>query len=401
MRIEISAGKLSGSVCAPPSKSMAHRALICAYLSGKSCTVENIAYSADIKATIGALRALGADISEYDTSVLVSGGSETDDIINCGESGSTLRFMIPLCLTTGRRIKLCGTERLFSRSLSVYETLCREQGFEFIQNGEAVTVCGSLRPGKYRLQSDISSQFISGLMFVLPQLSGDSVIELTGKTESMPYIELTAAALCDFGVKVSIGQNRIEIPGNQKYAARQYTIEGDWSNAAFFHAMNTVGHDVHVTGLDRESIQGDKICLEYFNKIVSSTPTLDIADCPDLAPVLMCSMAANHGGVLTGTKRLKIKESDRGEVMAQELDKFGVPVTVEENRITVGHGLTKPHMPLFGHNDHRIVMALSILCTQTGGIIDGAQAINKSMPDFFTKAQTLGAKIRRINTDEA
>lgn len=401
MRVEISAGKLSGSVCAPPSKSMAHRALICAYLSGQPCVIENIAYSADIKATIGALRALGADIEELDASVAISRGNENGDIINCGESGSTLRFMIPLCLTTGRRIKLCGTKRLFSRSLSVYETLCREQGFEFIQDDESVTVCGSLRPGEYRLQSDISSQFISGLMFALPQLAGDSVIELLGKTESMPYIELTAAALRDFGVTVNIAQNRIEIPGNQKYTARRYTVEGDWSNAAFFFAMNTVGHDVRVTGLDPESIQGDKICLEYFDKIEVSAPTLDIADCPDLAPVLMCSMAANNGGVLTGTKRLKIKESDRGEVMAQELKKFGVPVTVEENRITVGHGLTKPHMPLFGHNDHRIVMALSILCTKTGGIIDGAQAINKSMPDFFTKTQTLGAKIRRINTDEA
>lgn len=401
MRVEISAGKLSGSVCAPPSKSMAHRALICAYLSGRPCTIENIAYSADIRATIGALRALGADISESDTSVVVSNGSETGDIINCGESGSTLRFMIPLCLTTGRRIKLCGTERLFSRSLSVYETLCREQGFEFIQNDKSVTVCGSLRPGEYRLQSDISSQFISGLMFALPQLSGDSVIKLIGKTESMPYIELTAVALRDFGVTVNIAQNRIEIPGNQKYAARQYRIEGDWSNAAFFFAMNTVGHDVHVTGLDPESLQGDRICLAYFDKIEVSAPTLDIADCPDLAPVLMCSMAASHGGMLTGTKRLKIKESDRGEVMARELEKFGVPVTVEENRITVGSGIMKPYKPLFGHNDHRIVMALSILCTKTGGVIDGAQAINKSMPDFFTKTQALGAKIRRINTDEA
>lgn len=407
MKVEIIPGTAVGSVCAPPSKSMAHRALICAFLSGQSCEIENIAYSADITATIGALRALGADIVQKENSVAVHGQRDTAlqpaDEIFCNESGSTLRFMIPLCLLTGRRITLRGSNRLFARSLSVYEQMCIERGFEFKQKDDALTVCGRLSHGTYRVRGDISSQFISGLMFVLPTLSKDSVIEITGKTESMPYIKMTAQTLSQFGVNVSISDNSIVIPGNQRYTAKKYRVEGDWSNAAFFLALNALPlqkNRVEVTGLCSGSLQGDRICTEYFSEISRGAPRLDISDCPDLGPVLMSAMAANHGGTLTGTKRLKIKESDRGEAMASELAKLGVRVKVNENSIEVGHGLQSPNVLLCGHNDHRIVMALSVLCTQTGGVVDGAQAVNKSMPDFFEKLKTLGVEVKKVKTDE-
>ena len=155
-----------------------------------------------------------------------------------------------------------------------------------------------------------------------------------------------------------------------------------------------------MTGLYNNSLQGDRICTEYFSEISRGAPRLDISDCPDLGPVLMSAMAANHGGTLTGTKRLKIKESDRGEAMASELAKLGVRVKVNENSIEVGHGLQSPNVLLCGHNDHRIIMALSVLCAQTGGVIDGAQAVNKSMPDFFEKLKTLGIGVKKGETDE-
>lgn len=410
MKVEITPGTASGSVCAPPSKSMTHRALICAFLSGGQCKIDNIAYSADITATIGALRTLGADIAQEENSVIFrkTGGlpHNTQNEIFCNESGSTLRFMIPLCLLTGRRITLSGSARLFSRSLSVYEQLCHERGFEFEQKDSSLTVCGRLSHGTYRVRGDISSQFISGLMFVLPVLSGDSVIEITGKAESMPYIKMTAQTLSQFGVTVSISDSRIEIPGNQRYCASDCRIEGDWSNAAFFLALNSlpayhaVKNNVRVTEISKKSLQGDRICTEYFDKITRCAPQLDISDCPDLGPVLMSAMAANHGGTLTGTRRLKIKESDRGCAMASELAKSGVQVKVNENSIEVGHGLCPPTAPLCGHNDHRIVMALAVLCTVTGGVIDDAQAVNKSMPDFFEKLETLGIGVKEVKTDE-
>lgn len=435
MRVEISASKITGRVSAPPSKSMAHRALICAFLSGRRCTIKNIAYSDDINATAGALEALGAQIIRGSDSIIIDGAdalkkiiadkdcaaaeeknriavqtengadadkNKNDDsghaccIIQCGESGSTLRFIIPICMATGRRFKLCGTKRLFSRSLDVYKTLCAERGYEFEQSADSITLRADLRPGVYRVRADISSQFISGLMFILPLLDGDSTIVLEGRPESLPYIRMTCGALSFFGTDTQISDGKIYIPGNQRYRAADYTVEGDWSNAAFFYALNAAGHSVEVTGTDPGSLQGDRICTEHFELIKKSAPVIDVSDCPDLAPVLMAAMAANNGGTLTGTRRLKIKESDRGAAMACELGKMGVEVTTEENRITVGCGIKKPSCTLHGHNDHRIVMALAVLCTVTGGMIDDAQAVNKSMPDFFEKLQSLGAQIRRL-----
>ncbi len=399
MKVKIKAGAAAGGLTAPPSKSMAHRALICAYLSGGRCKIKNVALSQDIEATAGALRALGAVITETDGGLILERGGRTEDTLFCGESGSTLRFLIPLALTLDRKITLKGSKRLFSRSLEVYKTLSIERGFLFSQTEDSVTVRGSLKSGLYRVRGDISSQFISGLMFILPTLSGNSVIEIEGRLESRPYLDLTAAALRDFGVDIKISDKKIEILGNQKYTARDYAVEGDWSNAAFFKALNLLGGDVAVTGLRRDSLQGDCVCDACFAAIRSGAPDIDVSDCPDLAPVLMSAMAACGGGALSGTRRLRIKESDRGAAMAAELAKFGAAVDVKENSITVGKMAHPPKETLCGHNDHRIVMALAVLCTKTGGEISGAQAVSKSMPDFFEKLSGLG--IETEITDEA
>ncbi len=394
----IEKGTAYGRVEAPPSKSVSHRYLICGALSGGS-VIENVAFSEDIKATLNCLSALGAEY-EIDGSTVKTGGISPDKAVKCAElfcneSGSTLRFLIPLCLLFGQKITLKGTERLMSRSLAVYKEMCLLQGIEFTENKESVTVCGKLTAGKYSVRGDVSSQFISGLMFALPLLGSDSIIDITGALESGSYLGMTVKALAEFGVRISrTDEHTIFIKGNQTYKPRTLRVEGDYSNAAFFEAFNSVGGNVAVAGLKKDTCQGDAVYRKLFGKLVRGCPEIDISDCPDLAPVLMAVAAANNGVKLIGTHRLKIKESDRGAAMAEELAKFGCNTEVWENEITVHpRALKTPELPLSGHNDHRIVMALSLLCSITGGSIYGAEAVNKSFPDYFRKLSSLGIKV--------
>lgn len=394
----IEKGTAYGRVEAPPSKSVSHRYLICGALSGGS-VIENVAFSEDIKATLNCLKALGADY-EIDGSTVKIGGISPDKAVKstelfCNESGSTLRFLIPLCLLFGQKITLKGTERLMSRSLAVYKDMCLSQGIEFSEDKESVTVCGNLRSGKYSVRGDVSSQFISGLMFALPLLENDSIIDITGAIESGSYLGMTVKALADFGIRISrTDEHTVFIKGNQTYKPRTLCVEGDYSNAAFFEAFNSVGGNVAVTRLKKDTCQGDAVYRKLFGKLVRGCPEIDISDCPDLAPVLMAVAAANNGVRLTGTHRLKIKESDRGKAMAEELSKFGCSVKVYENEIEVKkRGITTPTDILSGHNDHRIVMALSLLCSITGGSISGAEAVNKSFPDYFRRLSSLGIKV--------
>lgn len=394
----IEKGTAYGRVEAPPSKSVSHRYLICGALSGGS-VIENVAFSEDIKATLNCLSALGAEY-EIDGGTVKIGGISPDKAVKCAElfcneSGSTLRFLIPLCLLFGQKITLKGTERLMSRSLAVYKDMCLSQGIEFTEDKESVTVCGKLTAGKYSVRGDVSSQFISGLMFALPLLPDDSIIDITGALESGSYLGMTVKALAEFGVRISrTDEHTIFIKGNQTYKPRTLRVEGDYSNAAFFEAFNSVGGNVAVAGLKKDTCQGDAVYRKLFGKLVRGCPEIDISDCPDLAPVLMAVAAANNGVRLTGTHRLKIKESDRGAAMAEELAKFGCNTEVWENEITVHpRALKTPELPLSGHNDHRIVMALSLLCSITGGSIYGAEAVNKSFPDYFRKLSSLGIKV--------
>ena len=405
MIVQIEKGTATGRITAPPSKSMAHRYLICAALSGGS-TVKRVEKSDDINATLGCLSALGAEIEAAGKTFRLGGLSPEHcppaaDLL-CGESGSTLRFMLPLCLLTGNPITLHGSKRLMQRSLTVYEELCAAQGIAFAQLPDRVAVRGRLTPGKYAVRGDISSQFISGLLFALPLLPGDSVIGITGGLQSAPYLQMTIKALADFGVWVRRqDENTILVPGGQTYKKRAVTVEGDYSNAAFFEALNTLGGNVMVEGLQSDTLQGDAVYLRLLPLLARGTPTIDLADCPDLGPVLMAVAAAQHGAVFTGTKRLKIKESDRGAAMAEELLKFGIKTRLENDCITVeGGNLHPPVSPLSGHRDHRIVMALAVLCTCTGGTICGAQAVAKSFPDFFRKLGKLGIKIKAVKENE-
>ena len=391
----------TGRVKAPPSKSMAHRYLICGALSGGS-VINGVDYSEDIKATLKCLKSLGADIQLEQNSVTIGGIDLEKGIksskLNAGESGSTLRFLIPLCLIFNKQITISGSERLFSRSLSVYEEICKAQGIKFIKAADSVTLKGRLQSGKYVVRGDISSQFISGLMFALSKLEKDSLIEIEGAIESGSYLNLTIKALADFGVRISrIDERTIYVKGNQTYKKREIMVEGDYSNAAFLDAFNLFGGNVMVKGLSSRSVQGDMVYRDIFKELNNGCPTVDVSDCPDLAPIIMAIAAAKNGVKLTGTNRLRIKESDRGEAMKAELEKIGTKVLVEDNKITVKKAkLHSPERPIFSHNDHRIVMAMSLVLSMTGGEIIGAEAVAKSYPKFFDDILSLGIKVKVV-----
>ena len=399
MIAEIHPGSAAGIVAAPPSKSMAHRLLICAGLSGGVSHIYGVDLNEDILATMDCLRALGASCTASGDTVTVRGAdprqARPENALCCRESGSTLRFFIPLALMCNEDVTFTGTEKLLSRPLGVYAQLCAEQGFAFAQSKAQLQVRGRLEAGRFSLPGDVSSQFITGLLFALPLARGDSVISIIPPVESRSYVNLTLQALHAFGIRADWQDDTtLVIPGNQQYQPRDMVVEGDYSGAAFFAALNTLGSDITVTGLLPDSLQGDKIYEKHLKSLAQGRPEIDLSDCPDLGPVLFAVAAAKHGAVFTGTRRLKIKESDRATAMAQELAPFGTEVTVEENRVVVNaKAFHAPNTLLCGHNDHRIIMSLAVLLTLTGGKIQGAQAVRKSFPDFFEKLRALGIEV--------
>ncbi|MBR4336545.1 MAG: 3-phosphoshikimate 1-carboxyvinyltransferase [Clostridia bacterium] len=381
-----------GSVEAPPSKSAAHRRLICAGLADGVSFLSGIAPSEDIAATVDCLCSLGAKIDFTGNAATVLGcdpRKATSATLPCRESGSTLRFFLPLCLLSGNPFTLSGSEKLLSRPLSVYEELASEKGFLLKKEKSAVSVAGRLTPGTYTLPGDVSSQFVTGLLFALPLLDGDSTIVLTPPVESRGYIDMTLAALAEHGVRAAWqNETTLAVPGGQTYLPRAGKIEGDWSNAAPFLSLG-----VAVTGLDPASLQGDRRVVGFLSALDRGCAEIDLSDTPDLAPVLFAHAALRDGGRFTGTKRLALKESDRGRAMQEELAKCGVAVAIGENEITVAGGAVAPREPFAGHNDHRIVMATSILAARLGGTVEGIGAVNKSFPDFFQKLKQINIKV--------
>ena len=399
MRVVIKPGPAVGKITAPPSKSMAHRLLISAALSEGVSIVRGVSSCEDVAATLDCMKAMGVKYEKNGEDVRVfgrpAGEFAPSSVLYCRESGSTLRFLIPWALACGKTVMFGGAESLFKRPMSVYEKLCREKGLFFIQDGSSITVKGPLESGIFNIPGNISSQFISGLIFALPTLKGDSKIKIAPPIESRSYIELTLDAVRSFGIRAEWDDEyTITVPGGQKYKASDVTVEGDYSGAAFIEALNLFGGKTRVEGLKDNSLQGDRVYKKYYALLKSGVPTVHIGDCPDLGPVLFSVAAGKFGGVFTGTKRLKIKESDRAAAMAEELRKFGCLTTVTEDKVVIyPAAFHKPSEPLFGHNDHRIVMALSVLLTATGGEIIGAEAVSKSYPDFFKDLRALGIEV--------
>lgn len=400
MKVTITPSKAKGTVLAPPSKSMAHRMLMGAGLAEGTSVVENIDLSEDIKATLGMLEALGGQYRIEGRKVIMHGVGgkklQTNQKLNSNESGSTLRFFIPLVLTGGMKGEFVGAKRLFERPLGIYEEICKEQGILFEKHENGLTVEGQLKASHFKVKGNISSQFITGLLFALPLLDEDSVLEVLPPIESRAYIDMTLEALATFGIKVKQEGNTFYIAGNQSYQAKDVMVEGDYSNAAFLDAFNLIDGNVEVGGLRTDTLQGDQIYKTYYKVLEEERPVMDIAECPDLGPILMGMAAARHGARFTGTKRLRIKESDRGAVMAEELAKFGIKVDVMENEIIVHEGtLQRPSEILDSHNDHRIAMTMATLCSVTGGTIDGAESVRKSFPNYYDVIEHLGIQVTR------
>lgn len=407
-----------GTVKAPPSKSMAHRYIICAGLCDKVSTISNVDYSEDIKATIDCIKALGARVDVGESSVSIDGRetvikkllkisnetptsdksdmSDKQDISEidflCRESGSTMRFFMGIAMTLPVTANFYGSETLRNRPFGIYESILNSADNCFFKRlDDKISIKGGLKENDFEIAGNISSQFVTGLLLSLSLRKEGGTITIIPPVESRSYIDMTIQAMREFGIDVKWdSENKLRVEANQTYNSKDIEVEGDYSNAAFLDAFNYLGGEVKVEGLNAESLQGDKVYKECFEKLKAEKAIIDIADCPDLGPVLFAVAAANHGGVFTSTARLKIKESDRGSVMCEELDKFGIKTHMEENSIEIGNGLKAPGEGVNGHNDHRIVMSLSLLLSLTGGTITEAEAVRKSYPGFFDDIQKLG-----------
>ena len=411
--------RIGGTVSAPPSKSMAHRAVLCSALAKGTSHIENLEFSKDISATLAAAGQLCARVESGPADVLVEGLGHFRPVfgpVDCCESGSTLRFLIPLASLTGQSITFVGRGRLMERPQSVYETLYREQNLHFEQANGQLTVAGSLRSGEYTLAGNVSSQFISGLLFALPLLAGDSTLHLIPPVESRSYIEMTRAAQAAFGVTSHwLDDTTLCIPGGQQYHPRDYIVEGDYSQAAFLAVLGAVKGGITLTGLAAETLQGDAAILDILRRcgakftrteaglVFEQAPLhgvdIDLADCPDLGPVLMVlGLLCEGTTVIRNAERLRIKESDRIAAMEAELRACGGVLSSEGGTITVQGckpRLHAPEAPLSGHNDHRVVMSLTVLALAADIplAINEAEAVQKSWPHFFDALKPLGVEV--------
>lgn len=402
MKVKILPSKTSGEVSAPPSKSFAHRYLIGSVLSRGKCVIKNIADSDDISATLSCIEQLGGSVTKDGNTVTVIPTNEKqieNAVFDCKESGSTLRFFIPVVLATGaKNCTFSGSERLLARGIKEYEKLFENSDVKINSDEKSIEVNGTLSAGNYEISGEVSSQYTTGMLFALSVLSGKSTLKITGNAESRAYVDMTIKVLKDFGADIAEPEkNFFEINGKGRLSPGEFTVEGDWSNAAFLIALSRLLGTISVSGLNENSVQGDRFSSVAFDALDGENAEIDLKDCPDLAPILFAYAAYKNGGRFTNTRRLRVKESDRANVMAKELKKFGANVKVYENSVEIEKTQLKPPIvPLCGHNDHRIVMALSVLAAVFGAEIDGAEAVNKSYPDFFRVIKKAGVNVYEI-----
>lgn len=402
MKVKILPSKTSGEVSAPPSKSFAHRYLIGSVLSRGKCVIKNIADSDDISATLSCIEQLGGSVTKDGNTVTVIPTNEKqieNAVFYCKESGSTLRFFIPVVLATGaKNCTFSGSERLLARGIKEYEKLFENSDVTINSDEKSIEVNGTLSAGNYEISGEVSSQYTTGMLFALSVLDGKSTLKITGNAESRAYVDMTIKVLKDFGADIAEPEkNFFEINGKGRLSPGEFTVEGDWSNAAFLIALSRLLGTISVSGLNENSVQGDRFSSVAFDALDAENAEIDLKDCPDLAPILFSYAAYKNGGKFINTRRLRVKESDRANVMAEELKKFGANVKVYENSVEIEKTQLKPPIvPLCGHNDHRIVMALSVLAAVLGAEIDGAEAVNKSYPDFFRVIKKAGVNVYEI-----
>ena len=388
MDVTISPRRLAGELTVIPSKSQAHRLLICAAFSEKPTLLRCSETNRDIEATADCLAALGARIIRTDSGYSVFPVETVSEraVLNCRESGSTLRFLLPVAGALGVDAVFTMEGRLPQRPLSpLWEEMERMGCALSRPTADTVRCTGKLRPGTYSIDGGVSSQYITGLLLALSLLEGACVLEITGKVESRPYIELTKAAISLFG-------GDPKHPGGKRFCSPgTLSVEGDWSNGAFFLAANELGSHLNLHGLDMDSPQGDRAILEILPLLRGGTPRISAADIPDLVPILSVVAACNHGAVFSDIRRLRMKESDRVASVIAMLESLGGRAEADENTMTVSPArLTGGTVDSF--NDHRIAMSAAIaatVCTDPV-TIRGAQCVNKSYPSFWEEYRRLG-----------
>ena len=414
--------KLKGSIMVPSSKSMGHREIVCAALAQGKSIVSNVSLSQDILATTEGMMALGAKISytkdEIGRAIFTIEGARptvVQDTIDCAESGSTLRFLLPLGALGDKNITFLGSGKLGSRPLEPYFAIFRKQGLKFSVGDRSnfpLKIKGPLQAGEFSLPGNVSSQFISGLLFALPLLDGDSTITITTPLESQSYIALTLKALSKYGIKIEHENFReYHVSGNQHYKNGGGDVEGDFSQAAFWLVAGTLGQQVKCLGLGLDSLQGDKKIIDILQamgarlNIGKDTVTaeeqathgtvIDAADCPDIIPVLTVLAAVSEGTTkIINAGRLRIKECDRLKAIATELNKIGGRVTEEPEGLIIEGVKNFTGGRVESWNDHRIAMSMavaSLKCT-SALTIEGAEAVAKSYPNFWEDFQALGGR---------
>lgn len=398
MDLRITPAFLNGKILVPPSKSISHRALIAAALADGESKIYNLLDCVDTTATIDALTALGAEIKQESNYTIVKGirtPSETADI-NCHESGSTLRFVMPIAAALGCRASFDGRANLPNRPITPYFDQFEKHGVKFLTTKMPYITEGKLTGGVYEIAGNISSQFITGFLLALSLLQEDSIIKITSPLESKPYVDLTIDAMNSFGVKVEEGENEYRIKGGQKYRPCNYTVEADMSQAAFFLVANAIGGSTTPQNLRYDSVQGDRAIIDITKTFLQNGgKAFDVAadDIPDLVPIMtVLACFAEGTSHITGCARLRIKECDRLAAISDELNKLGACIEAGSDNLTI-HGVKKLHGgDCIAYSDHRIAMSLAIAsqkCTEPL-IIRGAECVAKSYPNFFEDFKNLG-----------
>ena len=410
----IKANRLTGEVTPPPSKSILHRYIIASSLAKGISKIENISYSDDIIATIEAMEKLGAKIEKKDNYLLIDGSKTFDKKylsnnaeIDCNESGSTLRFLFPLSIVKKNKISFKGKGKLFKRPLNPYfENFDKYKiKYSYINENE-ILLDGELKSGEYEIDGNISSQFITGLLFSLPLSNENSKIIIRGKLESSSYIDITVDCLNKFGIKIiNNSYQEFIIEGNQTYKSGDYEVEADYSQVAFFLVANSIGSNIKINGLNTNSLQGDKKIIDFISQIDNWNKKekliLDGSETPDIIPILSLKACISKKEIeIVNIARLRIKESDRLRAIVKELSKLGFDLLEKEDSILINsrkdfNKINNSPVYLSSHSDHRITMTIAIASTYYDGeiILDNLDCIKKSYPNFWEVFLLLGGKI--------
>ena len=409
----IKADKLVGELSPPPSKSVLHRYIIASSLAKGISKIENISFSEDIIATIEAMKKLGAKIEQKDNYLLIDGSDTFKNLnenieIDCNESGSTLRFLFPLSIVEENKVLFKGRGKLFKRPMTPYfENFEKYKIKHSYINENEILLEGKLKAGIYEIDGNISSQFITGLLFSLPLLEGESKIIINGKLESSNYIDISLDCLSKFGIKIiNNSYQEFIIKGNQSYRVGNYRTEADYSQAAFFLVANAIGSKIKINDLSENSLQGDKKIIDFISEIdkwsSKDTLILDGSETPDIIPILSLKAAVSGKKIeIVNVERLRIKESDRLKATVEELFKLNFDLIEKKDSILINSredfkaNKNEKVVSLSAHSDHRIAMMIAIATTCYDGeiLLDNLDCVKKSYPNFWEVFLSLGGKI--------